>query len=86
MTLIIHMIRTAKIPFFQSTATPPLLLRALTVMAVGIAGPFSPLGAAVGPVPLPWNYFPWLAATLLSYFILTQLAKLRYIRRFAIWL
>ncbi len=85
MTLTIHMIRTAKIPFFQSTATPPLLLT-LTVMAVGIAVPFSPPGAAVGLVPSPWNDFPRLAATLLSDCILTQLAKLWYIRRFAIWL
>ena len=85
-TLIIHMIRTAKVPFLQSTAAPPLLLLTLTVMAVGVAVPFSPLGAAVGLVPLPWGYFPWLAATLLGYCVLMQLVKPWYIRRFGTWL
>jgi Mg2+-importing ATPase len=46
-TLIVHMIRTEKIPFFQSTAAPPVVLLTTTIMAVGIAIPFSPLGAAV---------------------------------------
>src|SRR5262249_33545410 len=81
-TLIIHMIRTAKVPFFQSWASPPLILLTLLIMAVGVAIPFTPLGAAVGLVPLPWAYFPWLAATLLSYCALTQLIKVWYIRRF----
>jgi Mg2+-importing ATPase len=85
-TLIIHMIRTAKIPFLQSTAATPLLLLTVTVMAAGIAVPFSPLGAAVGLAPLPWSYFPWLAATLVCYCLLTQLIKHWYIRKFGMWL
>jgi Mg2+-importing ATPase len=85
-TLIIHMIRTARVPFFQSTAAIPLLLLTLAVMAAGIAVPFSPLGAAVGLAPLPWSYFPWLAATLAGYFVLTQVVKQWYIRRFGTWL
>jgi Mg2+-importing ATPase len=85
-TLIIHMIRTAKVPFVQSTAAAPLMVLTLCVMAVGIAVPFTPLGAAVGMVPLPLAYFPWLAGTLLCYCLLTQLVKRWYIRRFGIWL
>jgi Mg2+-importing ATPase len=85
-TLIIHLIRTAKVPFFESTASTPLLLLTLAVMAVGVAIPFSPIGAAVGMVPLPGSYFPWLAATLLSYCALMQLVKSWYIRRFGTWL
>jgi P-type Mg2+ transporter len=85
-TLIIHLIRTAKVPFFESTAAPALLALTLLVMAVGVAVPFSPLGAAVGLAPLPGGYFPWLAATLAGYCVLTQIVKGWYLRRFAMWL
>lgn len=85
-TLIIHMIRTNKVPFFQSVAAPPLLTLTVVIMAVGVAVPFSPLGEAVGMVPLPVAYFHWLLATLLAYCLLTQLVKRWYIRRFGMWL
>jgi Mg2+-importing ATPase len=85
-TLIIHMIRTAKLPFFQSVAATPLLILTLAIMCVGIVIPYSPLGAAVGMVPLPLAYFPWLAGTLLCYCLLTQIVKRWYIRRFGMWL
>jgi Mg2+-importing ATPase len=85
-TLIIHMIRTARLPFLQSTASPPLLLLTVLVMVAGIAIPFSSLGAAVGLVPLPGSYFFWLAATLAGYVALTQVVKHWYIRRFGMWL
>jgi Mg2+-importing ATPase len=85
-TLIIHMIRTARVPFFQSRAAWPLTLLTLVIMAVGICIPFSPLGAEVGLVPLPLSYFPWLAATLAAYCLLTQMVKVWYIRKFGTWL
>jgi len=85
-TLIVHMIRTRKIPFIQSRASLPVTLSTLIVMAIGVALPFSSIGAKVGLVPLPLHYFPWLAATLLCYCILTQIIKQWYIRRFTRWL
>ncbi|BAV65318.1 magnesium-translocating P-type ATPase [Sphingobium cloacae] len=85
-TLVVHMIRTRKIPFIQSTAALPVMLLTGAVMAFGIYVPFSPLGAAVGLQPLPWAYFPWLVGTLLGYCVLTQLLKMLYIRRFKAWL
>jgi P-type Mg2+ transporter len=85
-TLIVHMIRTRKIPFIQSTAAPPVLILTAVIIAIGIFTPFSPLGASVGLQPLPLAYFPWLAATLIAYCALTQLIKTIYIRRFAKWL
>jgi Mg2+-importing ATPase len=85
-TLIIHMIRTAKVPFVQSVASLPLLALTGLIMAAGVAIPFTPLGATIGLVPLPWEYFPWLAGTLLAYCALTQAVKVWYIRRFGIWL
>jgi Mg2+-importing ATPase len=85
-TLIIHMIRTARLPFLQSTAAAPLTVLTLCVMAAGVAVPFTPLGAAVGLAPLPAAYFPWLVLTLLAYCTLTQVVKRWYIRRFGNWL
>jgi Mg2+-importing ATPase len=85
-TLIVHMIRTHKIPFLQSTASPPVLLVTAAVMAIGAFFPFSSLGASVGMQPLPLSYFAWLFATLLSYCVLTQIIKTIYIRRFGKWL
>jgi Mg2+-importing ATPase len=55
-------------------------------MALGIRIPSRPLSASVGLTPLPRNCFPWLAATLLCYCVLTQLIKVGYIRRFGSWL
>jgi Mg2+-importing ATPase len=86
-TLIVHLIRTEKVPFIQSTATlPPLLLLSGAIMAIGIAIPFSPLGQHIGFVPPPMAYFLWLAVTLLRYCVLTQLVKGWYIRRYRNWL
>ncbi|WP_434777474.1 magnesium-translocating P-type ATPase [Neisseria sp. Ec49-e6-T10] len=84
-TLVVHMLRTRKIPFVQSTATLPVLLATILVMCIGIYLPFSPLGPMVGLQALPWSYFPWLIATLLSYCIVAQLMKTIYIRRFGQW-
>jgi Mg2+-importing ATPase len=85
-TLVIHMIRTAKVPLIQSRASAPLSLLTLAVMAAGVAIPYTRLGAAVGMVPLPFAYLPWLAATLLGYCLLTQFVKGWYIRRNGSWL
>jgi Mg2+-importing ATPase len=85
-TLIVHMIRTRKIPFIQSRASWPVMLATCTIMVVGIILPFTGLGAKIGLVPLPWHYFPWLIATLLCYCILTQFIKQWYIKRFSSWL
>jgi Mg2+-importing ATPase len=85
-TLIVHMIRTRKIPFIQSSASLPVMFLTATVMAIGIVIPFSPLGASLGFAPLPLGYFPWLVATLLSYCVLTQIIKTLYVRRFGKWL
>ncbi|MBW7981172.1 magnesium-translocating P-type ATPase [Enterobacillus tribolii] len=84
-TLVVHMLRTRKIPFIQSAAALPVMLTTGLIMALGIYIPFSPLGHWVGLQPLPWEYFPWLIATLLSYCVLTQLMKRVYIRRFGQW-
>jgi Mg2+-importing ATPase len=74
-TLIIHVIRTNKIPFFQSRASWPLTLTTLSIMAFGAWLPGSPLAPALGITRLPPLYWPILLATLLSYMVLTQTIK-----------
>ena len=85
-TLIVHMIRTRKVPFVQSCASWPVMLMTFSIMAVGICVPFTSFGSSIGLVPLPWSYFPWLVCILLSYCILTQWLKTKYIRVFNRWL
>ncbi|PXZ07136.1 magnesium-translocating P-type ATPase [Gilliamella apicola] len=84
-TLVVHMLRTQKIPFIQSTAAFPVIVMTMLIMAVGIYIPFSPIGSLIGLQPLPWSYFPWLVATLLSYCVVAQIMKKIYIKRFGQW-
>jgi len=80
-TLIIHVIRTNRIPFFQSHASWPLIATTVTVMAIGASLPFSPVGPLLGFVPLPLLYWPLLALILLGYGLLTQAVKTWLLRK-----
>lgn len=74
-TLIIHIIRTAQIPFFESRASTALIATSLIVAAIGIMLPYTPLGETLGFVPLPWTYWPLLALILAGYAALTHVTK-----------
>lgn len=80
-TLIIHVIRTNKIPFIQARASLPLTMTTFLIMAIGAWLPFSPFGAYLGFVPLPGLFWPVLFATLLCYMALTQVIKTWLIRK-----
>ncbi len=84
-TLVVHMLRTQRIPFLQSVAALPVLVMTALICTLGVFLPFSALGPMVGFQPLPWQYFPWLAGILLSYCIVAQSMKTLYIRRFGQW-
>ena len=81
-TLIIHVIRTNKIPFIQSRASTPLMISSLLIVSIGAFLPFSPLASTLGFVPLPAAYWGYLAGMLVCYVALTQLAKTWFIRKF----
>jgi Mg2+-importing ATPase len=85
-TIIVHIIRTVKIPFIQSRAAPPLMLSTFGVILVGAIIPLSPIGHSLGMQSLPGAYFLWLLLILLSYMLLSQLIKGWYIKRFKSWL
>jgi len=79
--LVIHVIRTNKLPFVQSRASRPVIVTGLLIVAGGIALPFSPVGRWLGFTPLPSSYWPILAVTLVCYLILTQGVKSWLLRR-----
>lgn len=85
-TLIVHMIRTRKIPFIESRASTPLMVMTIVIIAIGMIIPFTSFGAYIGLVPLPASYFLWFIGIMLSYSILTQIAKNLYIKKFNSWI
>ncbi|MFZ4893527.1 magnesium-translocating P-type ATPase [Plantibacter sp. Mn2098] len=85
-TLIVHMLRTEKIPFIQSRASLPVMLATGAVCLFGLVLPFTGLGASFGLVPLPWTYFPFLLLTLAVYCALTQFIKVKFIKKYGSWL
>ncbi|QIR75697.1 magnesium-translocating P-type ATPase [Sulfurospirillum diekertiae] len=82
-TLIVHIIRTDKIPFFQSTASLPVILMTASIMCLGIWLPFSPFAASLGLVALPTEYWSILGVMMIGYIFLTQSVKMYYIKKFA---
>jgi Mg2+-importing ATPase len=80
-TLIIHVIRTNKIPFIQSRASWPLIVTSSLVIAFGVWLPFSPLAGVLHFTPLPNSYWWFLGGTMVSYIVLTQLIKTWLVRR-----
>jgi P-type Mg2+ transporter len=80
-TLIIHVIRTNKIPFLQSWASLPLMVTTISIMAFGLWLPYSPLSSALGLTHLPPTYWPILMLTLLCYVGATQITKMWLLRK-----
>lgn len=83
-TLIIHVIRTNKIPFIQSRGSKTLMITSLVIAACGIVLINSPLGSAFGFVKLPMLYYPILFLTLACYVVLTQVVKNWFIKKYNI--
>ena len=79
-TLVIHMIRTPKLPFIQSRASAPVTLLTMTGIAVLTVIPFTPFGAALGLVALPASYFAYLFPCILLYMMLATSLKKAYVR------
>ena len=84
--LVVHMIRTAKVPFFQSRASLPLTLSTLSVAVIAILLVFSNVAKGFDLGTLPVGYAPWLAVLLLGYCVATQAFKGVYISLFKQWL
>jgi Mg2+-importing ATPase len=83
-TLIVHIIRTNRIPFFQSIASPFLLLTTVLVMIAGGVLPYLPIGSYFGFIPLPVSFWIWIAGFLLCYSLLTHSVKVWFHRKYGI--
>ncbi|KAF8975465.1 hypothetical protein BGZ46_009110 [Entomortierella lignicola] len=84
--LVIHIIRTPKIPFLQSLAAWPIIVSSLVFSVVSLAIPFIPVFQNVlSMVSLPGLFYVYLVGALLTYFSITQIAKLLYLRAFKTW-
>ena len=86
-TLIVHLLRTAKIPLLQSRAARPLVLTTVVIMIIGFAIPYIPHARhALGLVRPAESFIGFLAVDLLLYCPEVQLVKMLYIRLFKVWL
>ncbi|WP_230397832.1 magnesium-translocating P-type ATPase [Novisyntrophococcus fermenticellae] len=81
-TLVIHMIRTPKLPFIQSHASLSVTLLTFSGIAALTVIPFTPFGASIGLAALPPVYFAWLGLTIFLYMVLATFAKNMFIRRY----
>jgi P-type Mg2+ transporter len=80
-TLIVHIIRTNRIPFIQSRASLALTFTTLVIISIAVALPYSPLAPFFGLVPLPASFWPWILGFLACYAVLTQLVKSAFAKR-----
>jgi Mg2+-importing ATPase len=85
-TLIVHMIRTRKVPFFQSWPCAPLLFTTMVIVTIGAILPFTAIGSAIGLVRLPLVYFFWLAGILFVYCLVVQTVKIWFLKQFKSWI
>ncbi|WP_236000065.1 magnesium-translocating P-type ATPase [Bradyrhizobium uaiense] len=83
-TLIIHIIRTARIPFIESHASPALIATTVIICTIGMTLPFTWAGSALGFVPLPWSYWPLVATMLVTYAAITHFVKVWFTRRWGL--
>lgn len=81
-TLVVHVIRTKKIPFIQSSASLALTLTTGLVILVAALLPYSPVAGFLGLVPLPASFWGWMAATMVAYCLLAHLTKVYFLKRY----
>ncbi|MCX7856543.1 MAG: magnesium-translocating P-type ATPase [Deltaproteobacteria bacterium] len=81
-TLIIHVIRTKKIPIIESSPSLAMIVTTLIVMAVGVYLPYSPIASDLGFVPLPFSFWIWIIFFLASYAFLTHKIKVWFFNRY----
>ncbi|XAR73449.1 Magnesium-importing ATPase [Bertholletia excelsa] len=85
-TLIIHLIRTEKIPFIQEVASWPVICSTVVISAIGIAIPYTPIGSVMGFRSLPLSYYGFLVVLFAGYFTVGQIVKRIYILVYKTWL
>ncbi len=85
-TVVVHVIRTKKIPFIQSNAGIGVTLSTLVVIAVAVFIPGSTFGTFFNFVALPYSYWKWMILIVIAYVLTTQVVKTIYIKINKQWL
>ncbi|ALV22930.1 MAG: magnesium-translocating P-type ATPase [Carnobacterium sp.] len=85
-TVVVHVIRTKKIPFIQSRASLSVTLSTLAVVVAAVLIPGSKFGTFFDFVALPTTYWKWMILIVLAYIVLTQVVKDIYIKINKQWL
>ncbi|MDR1565005.1 MAG: magnesium-translocating P-type ATPase [Oscillospiraceae bacterium] len=84
--LVVHLIRTRRIPFIQSRASLPLIISSLIIVIISLGLVFLSYGDGLSLAILPLSFAPWLAGLLILYFLATQAFKMWYVRKFKEWI
>lgn len=84
-TMVIHTIRTPKLPFINDRASVQLTLSTLAIIAVTLLIGFTRISAFFSLPTMPLMYMPWIIGLMLVYMILAQIMKTVYIRRHKDW-
>lgn len=79
--LILHLLRTKKVPLFQSRPSRPVMLVTMLGILLFTVLTFTPIGHLIGLASLPLTYFGFLIVIVLLYLLLVTLAKTWYIKR-----
>ncbi|MDD2839909.1 MAG: magnesium-translocating P-type ATPase [Rickettsiales bacterium] len=85
-TLIIHFVRTEKVPFIESIASKPVILMTAVLILIGLTMPFTSLGHYMKMVSLPASYYIWLAGLMFGYIVIISFVKRIYKKRYGNWL
>ncbi|HPP12856.1 MAG TPA: magnesium-translocating P-type ATPase, partial [bacterium] len=83
-TLVIHVIRTSRIPFLESRPSRPLLVTSFLIVATGLVLPFTFMAKPLGFVPPPGAYFAMLCGILMAYLLLVHGVKTWFVRRYGL--
>lgn len=81
-TLVIHALRTEKVPFLQSNASAILTLLSVVSIGISIAIPYTAFGSSIGLHALPPNYYFWLVLTIIGYMVVVTIAKNYFIKKY----
>ena len=85
-TVVVHVIRTKKIPFIQSRAGLGVTISTIVVVIAAVIIPGSRFGTYIDLVALPSNYWVWAIVIVVAYILLTQVVKHIYIKINKQWL
>ena len=84
-TMVIHTIRTPKLPFINDRASIQLTLSTLAIIVVTLLIGFTGISTFFTLPTMPITYLPWIIGLMLVYMIFAQIMKTIYIKKHKDW-